>query len=149
MEENKHPHAGFEQTDVDAWAVGKFGITLVLVCLASLALLFGMFRLYRDKLNARPETAVIDPVKVFPQPRLQLTPVRDLEAMRAAENQILTTYGWVDQQKGVVRIPIDRAIELLAARGLPARTTQPPQEQISAPTDSGLGAKAPVEGGHE
>ena len=141
MEENKHPHIGFETTDVDAWAVGKFGIALVLVCIVSLALLFGMFRFYRDKLYSRPEAAVMDPAQVFPQPQLQQTPVRDLQSFHAAEEQTLTTYGWVDQPKGVVRIPIDRAIELLAARGLPARSSQPPAQQISAPTESSLGKK--------
>ena len=127
MEENKHPHIGFEPTDVDAWAVGKFGIALVLICIASLALLFGMFRYYQEALNARPGAAVMDPVKVFPQPQLQRTPVLDLQAVRAAEEQALSTYGWVDQPKGVVRIPIDRAIDLLAQRGLPSR---PPESSV-------------------
>jgi hypothetical protein len=33
----------------------------------------------------------------------------------------LQSYGWIDQQKGVVRIPIERAMELTAERGLPVR----------------------------
>jgi len=41
--------------------------------------------------------------------------------MRAAQERELTTYGWVDKEKQTVRIPIDRAMELLAQRGLPAR----------------------------
>ncbi len=41
--------------------------------------------------------------------------------MRAAEEKILHSYGWIDQQKGIVRIPIERAMELTAQRGLPAR----------------------------
>src|SRR6185503_14862004 len=136
MEGNKHPQIGFEPTDVDTWAVGRFGIALVLVCLTSLALLFAMFRFYSDRLHARPGAAVADPANVFPQPRLQQTPVRDLDAVRATEDQTLTTYGWVDQQKGIVRIPIDRAIDLLAARGLPARATQPPADPATIPTES-------------
>ncbi len=35
-----------------------------------------------------------------------------LSEMRAKETAALTTYGWVDQSKGIVRIPIDRAIQL-------------------------------------
>jgi len=31
---------------------------------------------------------------------------------RAKEHEALTTYGWIDQKAGVVRLPIDRAIEL-------------------------------------
>ena len=41
--------------------------------------------------------------------------------MRAAEQQVLTTYGWVDRNAGVVRIPIDEAMKLAIQRGLPAR----------------------------
>jgi hypothetical protein len=37
------------------------------------------------------------------------------------ENKRLTTYGWVDPKSGVVRIPVDQAMKLLAERGLPAR----------------------------
>lgn len=44
-----------------------------------------------------------------------------LKQLHATENAVLTTYGWVDRQKGIVRIPIDRAIELLLQRGLPTR----------------------------
>jgi hypothetical protein len=40
-----------------------------------------------------------------------------LRALRAAENAILEHYGWVDRDKGVVHIPIDRAMDLLAERG--------------------------------
>lgn len=54
-----------------------------------------------------------------PEPRLQTHPIRDLRDLRAAEDAILTSYGWVDRKTGIVRIPIARAMELLAERGLP------------------------------
>jgi hypothetical protein len=44
-----------------------------------------------------------------------------LKAIRAAEDQVLNGYAWMDPEKGVVRIPIDRAIDLLSERGLPSR----------------------------
>jgi hypothetical protein len=56
-----------------------------------------------------------------PEPRLQISPQQDMRQMRAAEMAALHSYGWVDRQAGIVRIPIERAIELLAERGLPAR----------------------------
>jgi len=49
-----------------------------------------------------------------PEPRLQVSPAQDLKELRAAEDAMLHSYGWVDQQAGVVRIPIERAMELLA-----------------------------------
>jgi hypothetical protein len=51
-----------------------------------------------------------------PAPRLQVDPARDIHDQRKAEEHILTTYGWVDRQAGVVRIPIERAMSLLAER---------------------------------
>ncbi|MCS6953361.1 MAG: hypothetical protein RMK57_02685 [Bryobacterales bacterium] len=60
-----------------------------------------------------------------PAPRLQVTPESDLEAVRRAEAALLNSYGWVDRDAGIVRIPIDRAMELLAERGLPARSSSP------------------------
>ncbi len=59
--------------------------------------------------------------QVPPEPRLQGNPLDDLRALRAAEEQTLTTYAWVDKNAGVVRIPIERAMQLLVERGLPAR----------------------------
>ena len=54
-----------------------------------------------------------------PEPRLQQSPRGDLKAMRTREDWTLTHYTWVDKQKGIVGIPIDHAIEILAQRGIP------------------------------
>jgi hypothetical protein len=124
MDENKHPHIGHETTDVNVWAVGKFAIGLVVVCVVSIALLFGLLKFFQS----REETSVantVEPTKIFPQPQLQKTPIPDLKAIRAEEDKLLNGYAWVDQPKGVVRIPVDRAIEVLAERGLPSRSEVP------------------------
>jgi Co/Zn/Cd efflux system component len=39
---------------------------------------------------------------------------KNLVELRAKQNAAATTYGWVDQKAGVVRLPIERAIELTA-----------------------------------
>jgi hypothetical protein len=124
MDENKHPHIGHETTDVNVWAVGKFAIGLVVVCVVSIGLLFGLLKFFQS----REETSVantVEPTKIFPQPQLQKTPIPDLKAIRAEEDKLLNGYAWVDQPKGVVRIPVDRAIEVLAQRGLPSRGEVP------------------------
>jgi hypothetical protein len=51
------------------------------------------------------------------------TPVTDLAAMRAAEDRVLHSYGWVDPQKGTVHIPIEEAMKRTLANGLPAAAT--------------------------
>ena len=47
-----------------------------------------------------------------PEPRLQTAPRQDLADMRAKEDEVLGSYGWVDKNAGVVRIPIDAAMKL-------------------------------------
>lgn len=56
-----------------------------------------------------------------PEPRLQMSPTADLRLVREEEDAVLGSYGWVDRKAGRVRIPIARAIDLLAESGLPAR----------------------------
>ncbi len=59
-------------------------------------------------------------VERFPQPRLQTDDVRDLQMLRDQEDLQLDNYMWLDKNAGKVVIPIDRAIDLIAERGLPA-----------------------------
>jgi hypothetical protein len=74
----------------------------------------------------------------------------NLQQYRAAENQVLNGYQWVDQKKGLVKIPIDQAIDRLVQKGLPVRTQNGPQSaasSVSIPTASGLGPKMQRPGG--
>jgi hypothetical protein len=145
MAENKH-RGGFEESDVNVVAVGKFGIALLLVTLAAMAMLVGLFNYF--KAGEGGQAVTVDPATVFPQPQLQKAPIPDWNAMRAAEDRVLNSYGWVDQQKGVVRIPIAQAMDLVVQKGLPVRTAAPPSgEGVSQPTDSGLGPKMQRPGG--
>lgn len=54
-----------------------------------------------------------------PGPLLQVDPIRDLQALRQREGVELSTFGWVDRSRGVVRIPVRLAIRKLVERGLP------------------------------
>jgi hypothetical protein len=72
----------------------------------------------------------------FPAPQLEVDERTQLNDVRLKEEQILSTYGYVDQNAGTVRIPIERAMDLIAQRGLPARTqgatTMPAQTEAAA-----------------
>jgi hypothetical protein len=61
-------------------------------------------------------------------PRIQPDPGVDLQSYRESQQNLLNTYGWVDRQNGVVRMPVDRAMELLLQRGLPTRATNKQQD---------------------
>ena len=145
MDENTKPHhpspgVGHETTDVNIWAVGKFGIALVVITVLSIGLLIGLFKYFQSR---ESEAVAIDPVKIFPSPQLEQSEPTDLKEFRATEDKVLTGYAWVDPQKGLVRIPVNQAIDLLAKRGLPTRQQAPaPTSNVSIPTESGLGQPA-------
>jgi hypothetical protein len=80
--------------------------------LLSMGLLFGNYS--SQPASGAPPTALEMEPQVLPQPHLQLHEHLDLERKRQAEDAILTSYGWVDRKAGVVRIPIERAMELVA-----------------------------------
>lgn len=65
----------------------------------------------------------LKPLERFPKPDLQID---DDHAERlklyAAQNAELNSYGWVDRSNGIVRIPIERAMDLILQRGLPTST---------------------------
>jgi hypothetical protein len=130
MEETRHPltpRIRHETTDINVWAVGKFAIALTIVTVISLGLVFGLMMYFRSREESNMATTV-QPTKLFPQPQLQQTPVLDLRAIRAEEDKVLDSYAWVDQPKGVVRIPIAQAIDILAKRGLPHTAPAPAKE---------------------
>jgi hypothetical protein len=124
MRESELAH---EPLELNARGVMWFGLGLAL----SLALISVIAWTYLHFLTrAYPSAAGgarnMDPQVAVPPPQLQSDSSRDLAELRAREDAILQSYGWVDRKAGRIRIPIDRAIELTAERGLPARKSQPP-----------------------
>lgn len=57
----------------------------------------------------------------YPEPALQPDPKVDLQTYKSQAEHDLGSYGWVDRSQGVAKIPIERAMALLAARGVPVR----------------------------
>ena|ERR1700680_510881 len=129
--EHRHEHGGVNVTAIVTLAIG-----LIVLTAASIFGLNGLLRHFEMRENANqaaPALSNIVASKLPPEPRLQDNAVQDLQQMRAAEDQILNSYGWVDQQKGVVRIPIGRAIDLLAQRGLPVHAAPATQNKAGNP----------------
>ncbi|MGA3129391.1 MAG: hypothetical protein ABSD59_01230 [Terracidiphilus sp.] len=71
----------------------------------------------------------------FPSPRVQRDDGnQDMADLHAREDILLDNYTWADESKGTVRIPIERAMELIAQRGLPV--AQPVQTQAPMTGDN-------------
>jgi hypothetical protein len=83
---------------------------------------------YFDKRKAQeepPPSPLAPGVRLPPEPRLQgapgsaSSPTEDIRRFREQEDQMLDSYGWIDRQNGVIRIPIEQAKKLIEQRGLP------------------------------
>lgn len=119
------PGVAHETRDISTRVVVVFGITLIV---AAIVIHFGVWLLYMfyGSLQARADTrqfpmAQVGAPPLPPAPRLQTQPREDLKNLRAEEQRQLDSYGWVDASRGTVRIPIDRAMQLVLEQGLPAR----------------------------
>jgi hypothetical protein len=112
--------AGHEAADASALAVGLFALALAIMIVLVLTILVSAFRRFEASAErADPIQSPLTGGQTPPEPRLQTSPRDDLDRLGRAEDEWLTTYGWIDQGRGIVRVPIERAIELLAERGLP------------------------------
>ena len=74
----------------------------------------------RETRNQPPRATLVatEPNPLPPEPRLQANPVEDLRESRASARRALDGYAWVDRKAGRVRIPIERAMDLVAERGV-------------------------------
>jgi hypothetical protein len=111
-----------ETRDIDARAVAWFGLGLVITFL----LIFLMARWLLGIFGAQHSTgAAVTQISGQqmqpPQPQLQTNSAADMARFREWENGILTNYIWVDRPAGVVQIPIERAMDIIAERGLPVQ----------------------------
>ena len=111
--------AGHEQSEVD--------VRLIVVSLAFLAvftliicvMVVGIFRYFHSYYGTDEAVRLSQPV-IPPAPRIEVAPFEEYQRMKVREDHILNSYAWVDKGSGTVRVPIDRAIDLLATKGLPS-----------------------------
>jgi hypothetical protein len=134
MSDTSHTHAApapvgpTEGDGINYRGLAWFAAILFGTTIACQILMYGMFRVFEhhDRVSG-PARSTLAPAEQAlpapPPPPVLLTDEPDnLANFRASEDQILSTYGWIDKNAGVVRLPIDRAKALLLQRGFPART---------------------------
>jgi hypothetical protein len=113
---------GHESADISVRPLVAWTILLALVCVLSVWItrrMFFSFEATATRLDT-PVHPLAEPQETRPAPLLQQTPARDLREYQRTIRDQLDTYGWIDRPQGVVHIPIERAIELTAERGLPS-----------------------------
>src|SRR2546429_466170 len=131
----EHDEVAYEREDLSPRGIFAFLIVLALVGVLvhfAVKAMYGYLDAYQKQhqptLNPLVSQTETDSRKVsnadiarFPQPRLETNERLEINDLRLQEEKTLNSYGWIDQQAGVARIPIERAMELLAQRGLPTR----------------------------
>jgi hypothetical protein len=141
-----------------------FVVVLVGVTAFCQLLTWGMFEFSQWRANRAepPRAAVAAPVttpeirngtlfseSIAPRnPVLLVTEPFVLQQFREQERAALEGYGWVDQAAQQVRLPIDRAKDLLIERGLPVRAGAPAASpaSVSGSRDTGTGASSTATG---
>ena len=132
-----------ERTDAEARPILKFGAGIAVFALLAVAATLGVFKglaALERRSDPPPPPLARAEGRAFPEPRLQTTPLQDLDAIRAQEKDLLDGAGWADQAGGAARIPIDDAIALYvqsASSGAPM-----PMAPIAAASPSASPAPA-------
>jgi hypothetical protein len=151
-EPDPHPGAGpgHEVSDVSIRGIFIFAIGLIglgLVVQFALAAAMQGYRHRERRAEAQQPPQFVDERGQFPAPNLQGSPPAELQTQRAGEAARLSEYGWADRKGGIARIPIDRAMDLLAQKGLPVHDGRAGAQSKSAdkptepkPVDAGPSA---------
>ena len=117
---------GYETRDVNTRAIIYFGIVLFLVIAFSFVGMRWLFGYFSTTQQLGPAASPFNNSRTLPPaPRLQVQPVVDLNQVRQSQDELMHSYGWVDRPNGKVHIPIERAMDLIVERKLPARSLAP------------------------
>ena len=131
----EQPRPGHETSDANIRNLIIFGVGLSLLVIAGLLVGGIVLHYFVGHQGLGPPASPFENVRTLPpEPRLQVAAPKDLEQYKAAQDQILNNYGWVDQKAGVVRIPIDRAMDILLQKGLPVRGATPAKRGMVKPS---------------
>jgi len=159
-DEGRSESSAYETRDIKIRPLLVFGAGVAVLVAFSFLVVLWVFRLYSAQHAAqdtqaatssaqRPAAAApADEQMRWPEPRVQSHPADDLKAFRTQEDVALAGYTWVDRANGVVRVPIDVAMQLVLKEGLPARQpgmvsppARPSETSSPAPVKAPTGAK--------
>jgi hypothetical protein len=125
----------FEASDINIRTTFISGVSALIGIWAIVGLIYFLFAyLAHERTVSSPPPLPIEAHgnPLPPEPRLQPSPHNDLMKMRAREDWELSHYFWIDKTKGKIAIPIERAMDIVAARGIPPQK-QPPNLVLSQP----------------
>jgi hypothetical protein len=140
---NHREHDDFEREDLQPSGPLYFMVGLAVFGVVIYLAMYGLYNFLERSEKARQaplspmatpqadtRTVTHEGIQTFPQPRLEENERTQLGPFIEEQERRLATYDWVNKEQGTVRIPIERAMELIVQRGLPVR----PESSNAAPT---------------
>lgn len=126
----------YEKSDAHVRPLYQFLFWICVICIVAALMSWGILAgLGKWRAAASTRAVMAPPFNVNrkpPAPRLQTQEMIDLKAFTSEENEVLSTYGVVDREQGIYRIPIEEAMKLTVERGLPVRGAES-KEPSAAP----------------
>jgi hypothetical protein len=117
---------GYERSDVSLPTLGRWIVFLFAFIAFCSVVSYVIFRVFVPEIG---QDIRVNPQKIVDRMpggmAIQPAPRTDIVTFRQKEDHVLETYGWADKTAGTVHIPVDRALELIAERGLPTREPGP------------------------
>jgi hypothetical protein len=132
----RNPQIDYERSDLSLSAVAIVAVGILLLLGVAPLIMIEAFPLVRGDVDRHLS---ITP----PQPRLQTDPAADLAAYVRKERHLLDSYGWVDREHGIVRVPIEFAMERLARTGIPGFPQEAPAQERQQPSQPRVPRHAP------
>lgn len=130
----ENPEVHHEERDVNIRAILWFIFFSVATAVVIHLIVWWMFQKFADmeRRKTPPPLSYVEQGKkpIEPEPKLQINPIAELAAVRRADEIQRSSYGWVDRERGVVRIPIEEAMRIAVGRGFAVR--QSPQAAVPA-----------------
>jgi hypothetical protein len=154
LEHAPHGHGGAhppaEEDRVRSWTIVSVGVgALVVFAIASVAVGVGMRRQQRELRpdGPAPMPAELGKAKIGIVEQRLFEHSNQAEAMHRVQRRKLETYGWIDPAQGVVRMPIERGMQLVLEGQRPAATQAPAGQPAAPPSPADAGAPRGRSGG--
>jgi hypothetical protein len=109
---------GYEKRDINVKSLSRSTFWIFLFCVACFAVSVPIYLSIQARNIAEPQKSKNRIQSPNPLLQTNITTKLDMVQLRAREEKALNSTEWVDQSKGAVRIPISRAIDLIAERGV-------------------------------
>jgi hypothetical protein len=116
----------YEGDDVNEGRLLSFAAGVVALVIFGVLVSAAVFHFFVRHQPLGPPASPFEDIRAMPpEPRLQTAAPLDLKHYREGQDEILHSYAWVDPKSDVVRIPVERAMDILLQKGYPVRGSSP------------------------